>query len=153
MKSPKVYGVWTDANGSNLTSPSAAPVEYFNLMMEDMNQEWKTFNPVVDGAHSSEKETEEMLMLARDMHVKYFKDASITSAPISKTGETFSLDAKRPYVGYATASWPPVRENFPKLAEGQGGFPADGGFPAHAEKLVAFYDKYLGDAESWRQSS
>lgn len=142
LKSPKVFGVWTDASGSNLTGADAAPVAYFNLVMEDMNQSFRTYNPVVEGAHSSVEETEQMLMLAREMHVKYFKNPVITKAPFSKTGDSFSLDAKRPYVGFAAASWPPVKGAMP--TEAYSAFEG-GKFPAYAEKLVQFYDKYLAD--------
>lgn len=138
LQSPKIYGVWTDVKGGNLTGKDAPPVEYFNLLMADMNDAWKTFNPVIEGLHTSLEETEQVLMRAREMHVKFFKSAVISNAPFSKTGANFSLDAKRPYVGYAVASWPPVRQNMPALA----GWDS---FPAHATELVDFYDKFLAD--------
>jgi hypothetical protein len=138
LKTPGIYGIWTDV--SEEERKGGATVAYFNLVMEDMNQGFRTYNPVVDGAHSDLKETEEMLMLARELHVKYFKSSVITEKPFSNTGSNFSLDAKRPYVGYAAASWPPVKENMPKLSEFEGG-----AFPKYAEQLVKFYDEYLAD--------
>lgn len=143
LPSPKIYGVWTDAFGANLTGLDAPPVGYFNLLMEDMNASWKTFNPVIDGLHTTLEETEQVLMMAREMHVKFFKSPEITNVPFSKTGAKFSLDAKRPYVGYAVASWPPVKENMPKLSAAATGWAS--GFPDHATELVKFYDDFLGN--------
>jgi hypothetical protein len=112
------------------------------MLMADMNAEWKTFNVVIDGLHTTLEETEQVMLKARELHVKFFKNPEITKPPFSKTGEKFTLDAKRPYVGYAVASWPPVRDNMPKLA----GW--DNGFPAHAKDLVGFYDSFLADGGS-----
>merc|ERR1711966_610044 len=84
-----------------------------------------------------------MGMKAREMHVQFFNHPALATAPFSKTGATFSLDAKRPYVGYATASWPPVRDNMPRLAGWDTDvFPV---FPQHAAELVGFYDEFLAD--------
>lgn len=138
LKSPVVYGVWTDDKGGNLSGQDAPPVEYFNMLMADMNEEWKTFNPVIDGLHTTLEETEQVLMQAREMHVKFFKSPEIMKPPFSKTGAKFTLDAKRPYVGYAVASWPPVKANMPALA----GWDA---FPSHARELVSFYDNFLAN--------
>lgn len=141
LKSPVVYGVWTDDKGGNLSGQDAPPVEYFNMLMADMNEEWKTFNPVIDGLHTTLEETEQVLMQAREMHVKFFKSPEIMKPPFSKTGAKFTLDAKRPYVGYAVASWPPVKANMPALA----GWDA---FPSHATELVSFYDNFLANGGS-----
>jgi hypothetical protein len=141
MKSPKVYAAWADANGADL---GGEPVEAFNLMMEDLRDEWEGFDTV-----SNTPTLEEFKRIALGvvpLHVKFWKNPAIQTPPLSTCGTHFDYLEKfaplRPLIGQ---TWPPVCEAMPGLA----GWGSE--WPAEFSELLDFVNGLVGNFEKFER--
>jgi len=135
LQSPKVLGVWTD--GADLREGC---VQKFNLMMENLSDDWEGFDPVSNPP--TYEEFERIILCAQEMHVKFWKNPVITQHPFSETGADFSYYEKgKSMRSFSAQLWPTVRATMPQLA-GWGS-----SFPPEFSGMVDFIDHYVADLE------
>jgi len=121
MKSPKVLGVWTDANGADL---KGQPVEAFNLIMENLGNEWECFDTVTK--LPTLEEFKRILLGAVPLHVKFWKKAEIYQKPFTTLpgGRCDYLETMKPLRPMAGQFWPLINEAMPRLS-GWGEWPRE----------------------------
>jgi len=124
--------VWTDPNGADL---KGEPVLGFNLIMDNLCDEWQVFDPATNPP--TLEEIERMILSLRAVHVKFWKKGSvITQRPFSDTGAKWSTYEKvKPAVAMLAQVWPMVRSAFPKLA----GWGTE--FPHEFDEMIDFVDR------------
>merc|ERR550532_3171845 len=138
LKYPKVLGVWTDPNGADL---KGEPVLGFNLIMDNLCDEWQVFDPATNPP--TLEEIERMILSLRAVHVKFWKKGSvITQRPLSDTGAKWSFYEKlKPMVAMLPQVWPTVRSAFPKLA----GWGTE--FPHEFDEMIDFVDRFAANMD------
>eukprot|EP01048_Picozoa_sp_COSAG05_P024025 COSAG05_NODE_5463_length_1167_cov_57.152449_1_plen_249_part_10 len=112
VTAPKVLGVWGDDNIRTIQE-GGEPVEFFNLMMEDLREDNTVFDEV--SSAPTKQQLQQLVEQTQKMHVQWFGSSFVQKPPLSGS-PFFSCDDLRFGMLQYRTYWPKLRGNFTDLA-------------------------------------
>ena len=110
---PKCYAMFKDSTPKS-DNPADPGTGFFNLVMEDLNNNYLPFSSAAGKTPTLEQHTVSMQAF-KSMHTKFFEwsDPRFTSAPLSFSGGDFKWLDWQPLVGMFGQTWPAVKQYMP----------------------------------------